>query len=1163
MNVNAAIPLEQAETVGAAPKRPKRRMLARVLLLLGGGLLAALAVLYVSLLFTTIPLPFLRDQVRAAVMAAIPPDMSIELGDMGLALENYAFPVIKFTPVKVADAKSGAIIDMEALEIGFSPLRAMVGQPGATITVVGPHLQVNQDLLGPRLARMEIIEDPNGGRPTVRILEGRDAFPAVSIEEGGLDMRGDLPDGLTQGVRSDNDWLIYNLEAAAKSLGDVILQAEEGRFSRLIVRGGTIDMNDAVYGLFRQFDGVKLDVTPSRDGRAIEGEFSAALGGRVMHGSVELQKAGGASRLTASVTNIDFAAVMPFIDDPESMASLTGAGALSIDVNFDSAGKVLGGTFNADMTGTDLRIEDRFFPVVTSILKIDWSPDSGEFTLDDGEIRIGQSAARIAGLFKLGFDKTYGPTVGISIMARDVALHPNDMEAPADPFDQMEFRGWSAPLYGALGIDHFVATKPGARIATTGRIDMVRGDLGFDLTVGGEGVTADDLKRLWPYLISGESRDWFVANILSGAVTRSQMRFNYPLGSVPKRGEDKPIPKGGISIDMAATGVTIKATDTMAPIVIDGETRLTMRDKELTVAGQGAKIVTGGGDIGFANAALVMGRGAPGQDLIEISGDITGGIPALVALVKEQQPDALKGDQLPIDPSTLQGELAVTLVSTIVLNKDGTPPKVDYALNGTLRDFGSAKPIQDHSITDGQLLFTASQEGYRITGQAKVDGLDADVLLEGKMNGQPNMVLSSEIDTKDLAKMGFDASQFLTGKVRFAARPMSDGSIQMSVDMKDAALTIKDLGISKARGVAGMLQALVMQNGALTELSQIGLSFGDVRLAGSLVFDGEKNQLKSAEFTDFALSPGDSAQARVAPFGDGYALTLRGQQLDLKPMLQRFFNLGEGSGGPQTTQFKQALSLDVQLDRAVGFYKTTAYNVDLDMTLRGGDLQKVSLQAQFGDNNSVSVTTNPTPEGRTLSVAFNDLGSILRLVGVYARVEGGEGSMVLQTNTAQKTDQGDMLLRNFALIDEENVAQVLGNHGDSRALIAKENKLSFRSARAIFVRKPDRIEVLDGVLTGPSVGGTMRGFIYTDAKTYDLTGTYVPLFGLNSAFQKLPLFGPLLGGREGEGLIGVTFAVRGPLDNPQFRINPVSALVPGAFRSLFEFRAKEMPETAQ
>ncbi|MDB5562943.1 MAG: hypothetical protein JWN11_2361, partial [Hyphomicrobiales bacterium] len=269
------------------------------------------------------------------------------------------------------------------------------------------------------------------------------------------------------------------------------------------------------------------------------------------------------------------------------------------------------------------------------------------------------------------------------------------------------------------------------------------------------------------------------------------------------------------------------------------------------------------------------------------------------------------------------------------------------------------------------------------------------------------------------------------------------------------------------------------------------------------------------------------------------------------------------TGSVAATQFNQTIAMNIELKRALGFYKTTAFNLSLDMTLKGSDLQKANMQAQLGDNRSVSITTNPSPDGRALTVAFNDMGTLLRLLGVYSRVEGGEGSLVLNMNTSSNVAAGEFLMHDFALIDEANVAQILGNHQGSRELIANQNKLAFRSGKIDFIRRADRVQVTDGILTGDTVGGTMRGFIYTDKRQYDLAGTYVPLFGLNSVFQKLPLFGPLLGGRDGEGLIGVTFAVKGPLDKPDFKINPASLLVPGAFRSLFEYRAKELPRPGQ
>jgi len=51
----------------------------------------------------------------------------------------------------------------------------------------------------------------------------------------------------------------------------------------------------------------------------------------------------------------------------------------------------------------------------------------------------------------------------------------------------------------------------------------------------------------------------------------------------------------------------------------------------------------------------------------------------------------------------------------------------------------------------------------------------------------------------------------------------------------------------------------------------------------------------------------------------------------------------------------------------------------------------------------------------------------------------------------------------------------------------------------------------------------------------------------------VPILGDLLTGRQGEGIFGMTFAVRGAIDNPEVLVNPVSAVAPGFLRQIFEF----------
>ena len=111
---------------------------------------------------------------------------------------------------------------------------------------------------------------------------------------------------------------------------------------------------------------------------------AGALARNLLAKPLEIQSKGAAG----PVTNIDFAAVLPFIDDATSLAALRGAGALSIDVNFDSAaGKLVDGRFKIDLTGLDLRIADAYFPVASSIMDITWNPEAGQFTLDEAALQ--------------------------------------------------------------------------------------------------------------------------------------------------------------------------------------------------------------------------------------------------------------------------------------------------------------------------------------------------------------------------------------------------------------------------------------------------------------------------------------------------------------------------------------------------------------------------------------------------------------------------------------------------------------------------------------------------------------------------------------------------------------------------------------------------------
>ena len=93
----------------------------------------------------------------------------------------------------------------------------------------------------------------------------------------------------------------------------------------------------------------------------------------------------------------------------------------------------------------------------------------------------------------------------------------------------------------------------------------------------------------------------------------------------------------------------------------------------------------------------------------------------------------------------------------------------------------------------------------------------------------------------------------------------------------------------------------------------------------------------------------------------------------------------------------------------------------------------------------------------------------------------------------------------------------------------------------------------DSTINGPLLGARLNGKIDYNKQSVFLEGTYVPLYGLNSIPNSIPIIGDILsGGRTGDGLIGLTFQIQGTMGRPQIVVNPLSVLTPGLLRQIWE-----------
>jgi hypothetical protein len=97
----------------------------------------------------------------------------------------------------------------------------------------------------------------------------------------------------------------------------------------------------------------------------------------------------------------------------------------------------------------------------------------------------------------------------------------------------------------------------------------------------------------------------------------------------------------------------------------------------------------------------------------------------------------------------------------------------------------------------------------------------------------------------------------------------------------------------------------------------------------------------------------------------------------------------------------------------------------------------------------------------------------------------------------------------------------------------------------------------DGRVSGGELGATFQGWVDLNKNVLDISGAIVPAYSVNRVLRAIPLIGDVLTG--GEGLFAANYRATGNASEPEFSVNPLTALAPGLLRRLFGDSASAPP----
>lgn len=830
---------------------------------------------------------------------------------------------------------------------------------------------------------------------------------------------------------------------------------------------------------------------------------------------------------------------------------------VAADVSFSAYERASGepGSLFLTIKPNDLSLkldEGDFIPVEAALL-FEWDAPNEVLRLRERPLALGRSKMMLGGAIRDGEeDDTYQ----FELIANDGISDPADSPEEAVRFAMRAQGEWRQKereaRFDVINLASSAGDAEGA-----GKLDFGENIPSAVFALDVEDFALSGVKQFWPGSVARSARRWVLSNLAGGKVTKGKFVIAEPLKRrIPETGEKI---RGDSEISLDVEGVRFDVTGNIPP-VRDASGSVHFKDGEATVSlREGTTYLPSGRVAHASDGTLVIHQeDEEGLVMADLTLNVSGAADAVGELITY---DPINAQSFrPYKPEDLSGEVDADVTLRFALNKPDKRPPPEWDVTLDLKDAAIATPFEGRQLSGltGVVKVNPKRADIDVTG--KIDGMPADITMIqpfGPTVAQPSrdIVLSLADEDRDRIAPGLDELIDGTTSVSVSgaggAEPMA-----VKADLSSAELSLPWLGWSKGKGIGAKTAFDLLLGPSETTISNF-------RLDGQTFFaDGHitvsPSGLQQARFGKVRLNQNDDISVSISRVGAGYHIDVEGSSFDARSLLRHVRSQLTASaveGGGKSVP----VEIEANVGKVTGFGGEVFSGLSVKMKHDGSDLQSLELSAMSTSGFPVAMSLKGAGTNRKIEIETLAAGETLRFIDLYGQVRGGVLSASL-SGTGKSSLAGAVNLTDFRIFNEPRLASLVSSRPSGQSLndaVRREidtREVIFDKASVLVSSTPDGLSVSKGVVRGPSVGATFQGTVFDKNDRMRMTGTFMPAYEVNSLLAEIPVFGQILGNGRDKGLIGVTFKLEGPTKKPEVTVNPLSAIAPGVFRSIFEFR---------
>jgi hypothetical protein len=751
----------------------------------------------------------------------------------------------------------------------------------------------------------------------------------------------------------------------------------------------------------------------------------------------------------------------------------------------------------------------------------------------------------INGTVQASFDKT-----GRVLAARlEAAAGPGTLDMPELYEQELAVAGAQLRLRfdrgaDAIEIERAVVDLGGPVLRASGRLTGLEGRGLVEADAVVEGMGADQLAQFWPAKLGANARRWVTENISQGSVPEARLRLTGELRDLRDFKVRSVV--GGLSYE----NLTVRYLAPMPPVRgVRGTATFTDSRFDLAIAGG----VLEGLRVGQSTVALTGLDNDRERSEIEV---VVGGPVRDVLRVIDSKPLGYTS-RIGIRMDGVAGEAAVRLRFAFPLSSNLRIEQVAVSAAANLRGVALSKVVRNWDVSEAKGTLSLDGRGMNVKGDGRVQGVP--VTFEWRENFDDAPTVRRRFDVvgrvDDAGRLALDlplldkASGPIEAHVVAEQRPNGSSDIDVRLDLKDAAVRFQEIAWKKRAGTPASARfVLKMERAWLRSLEGLEATAPDLELSGRLDLNPE-GDVVAMELPRLKVGSSDVRVSVSRRAAGGFAIRVQGDRLDLRPMFEPDPGAPPPQRGPPLGIDITVASLRLTNERVVGTVRAV---LDYD----GAVWRSITAYGQVAKDGSFALTLGAAATAAGPRHKFHltsaEAGAMLRGLGFYDSMEGGQLVLdgVVDIEGKGLPFEGDLTITDFTVLQAPALAR-LATLASFAGIVEtlSGSGIGFNRLTAKIKQTESKVEIGEALAAGP-LGITARGSIDRRSDTIQLEGTAVPAYTLNRIVGAIPLLGAIITGGRNEGVVAADFEISGRLDNPDVRVNPLSALAPGILRRI-------------